>query len=145
MTHGRCRQSVIVLVLKCIMWYRITCWWWNSNMWRRSDKCVTKWLLSQTHGSIMYQIYLDRTHCITFYHGSKNLVTWTLKSGVFHVSHTIPDVICGFPKMISPINMMQCARTGPVWASYQIRKVAGCACAGNAGNVFPATDFEGNR
>ena len=23
-----------------------------------------------------------------------------------------------------------------VWASYQIRKIAGCACAGNAGNVF---------
>ena len=22
------------------------------------------------------------------------------------------------------------------WASYQIRKIAGCACAGNAGNVF---------
>ena len=26
--------------------------------------------------------------------------------------------------------------TGP-WASCQIRKIAGCACAGNAGNVFP--------
>ena len=25
------------------------------------------------------------------------------------------------------------------WASYQIRKIAGCACAGNAGNVFPTT------
>ena len=25
------------------------------------------------------------------------------------------------------------------WASYQIRKIAGCTCAGNAGNVFPAT------
>ena len=25
------------------------------------------------------------------------------------------------------------------WASYQIRKIAGCVCAGNAGNVFPAT------
>ena len=25
------------------------------------------------------------------------------------------------------------------WTSYQIRKIAGCACAGNAGNVFPAT------
>ena len=24
-----------------------------------------------------------------------------------------------------------------LWASYQIRKIAGCACAGNAGNVFP--------
>ena len=25
------------------------------------------------------------------------------------------------------------------WACCQIRKIAGCACAGNAGNVFPAT------
>ena len=31
------------------------------------------------------------------------------------------------------------------WASYQIRKIASCACAGNVGNVFPATDFKGNR
>ena len=23
------------------------------------------------------------------------------------------------------------------WASYQKRKIVGCACAGNAGNVFP--------
>ena len=23
------------------------------------------------------------------------------------------------------------------WASYQIRKIVGCACAGNAGNIFP--------
>ena len=28
------------------------------------------------------------------------------------------------------------------WASYQIREIAGCACAGN---VFPATDFNRNR
>ena len=33
----------------------------------------------------------------------------------------------------------------PTVASCQIYKVAGCACAGNAGNVFPATDFKGNR
>ena len=31
------------------------------------------------------------------------------------------------------------------WASYQIRQIAGCECSGNAGNVFPATDFKGNR
>ena len=31
------------------------------------------------------------------------------------------------------------------WASYQIPKIVGCACAGNAGNVFPATEFKGNR
>ena len=26
---------------------------------------------------------------------------------------------------------------GCTWASFQIRKIAGCACAGNAGNVSP--------
>ena len=31
------------------------------------------------------------------------------------------------------------------WTSYQLRKIVECACAGNAGNVFPATDFKGNR
>ena len=30
------------------------------------------------------------------------------------------------------------------WTSYQICKIAGCASAGNAGNVFPAIDFKGN-
>ena len=29
------------------------------------------------------------------------------------------------------------------WASCQIHRIAGCACVGNAGNVFPATDFKG--
>ena len=28
------------------------------------------------------------------------------------------------------------------WASYQIRKIAGCACAGNAGNVSPRRQFQ---
>ena len=32
-----------------------------------------------------------------------------------------------------------------LWASYQICKIAGCAFAGNAGNVFLATDVKGNR
>ena len=30
------------------------------------------------------------------------------------------------------------------WASYQTRKVMGCACVRNAGKIFPATDFKGN-
>ena len=38
-----------------------------------------------------------------------------------------------------------CNTNGLPWASYQIRKIAGCACAGNAGNVYPTTDFNGNR
>ena len=31
------------------------------------------------------------------------------------------------------------------WASYQIHTIVGCACAGNSGNVFPATDCNGNH
>ena len=31
------------------------------------------------------------------------------------------------------------------WSSYQIRDIAGCAYAGNVGNIFPATDFKENR
>ena len=31
---------------------------------------------------------------------------------------------------------------GNLWASYQIRKIAGCACAGNAGKVFPRRRFQ---
>ena len=38
-------------------------------------------------------------------------------------------------------NEMQISRAWP-WASYQIRKIAGCACAGNAGNVFPCRRFQ---
>ena len=36
------------------------------------------------------------------------------------------------------------ATTFCIWTSYQIRKLAGCTCARNAGNVFPDTDFKGN-
>ena len=35
-----------------------------------------------------------------------------------------------------------CQHSFRQWASYQIRKIAGCACAGNAGNVFPRRRFQ---
>ena len=31
------------------------------------------------------------------------------------------------------------------WVNCQISKIAGCACTGNVGNVFPITVFKGNR
>ena len=34
---------------------------------------------------------------------------------------------------INPVGLIQLL----AWASYQIRKIEGCACAGNDGNVFP--------
>ena len=36
----------------------------------------------------------------------------------------------------------ECLEERTPWASYQIPKIAGCACAGNAGNVFPRRRFQ---
>ena len=41
----------------------------------------------------------------------------------------------GLPRSFEQPRMSQ-------WASCQIRKIAGCACAGNAGEVFSATDLK---
>ena len=43
-------------------------------------------------------------------------------------------VVCGHCQIV--------AVNTALWASYQIRKIAGCACAGNAGNVFPRRRFQ---
>ena len=44
-----------------------------------------------------------------------------------------------FPK--SCLSSWKLVSLGP-WTSYQIRKIAGCACARNAGNVFPRRRFQ---
>ena len=37
---------------------------------------------------------------------------------------------------------VMCMATLSLWASYQIRKISGCACTVNAGNVFPRHRFQ---
>ena len=47
-----------------------------------------------------------------------------------------------------PLHVLMCWSTPPScnpWTACQIRKIQGCACAGNAGNVFPNADFKGNH
>ena len=41
---------------------------------------------------------------------------------------------CLFPNMLGGYSHLPAT----CWASYQIRKIAGCTCAGNAGNVSPS-------
>ena len=40
-------------------------------------------------------------------------------------------------KQLIHFSYLLCCQCTEAWASYQIRKIVGCACAGNAGNVFP--------
>ena len=46
------------------------------------------------------------------------------------------------------VGFMDCTSLGLkslVWTSYPMRQIMGCACAGNAGNIFPAINFKGNH
>ena len=47
----------------------------------------------------------------------------------------------GYSHILNSSSWKACM-TFHTWASYQIRKIAGCACAGNAGNVFPRRRFQ---
>ena len=49
--------------------------------------------------------------------------------------------ICPTNSSISVTAPGRAGLAGRVWASYQICKIAVCACAGNAGNVFPCRRF----
>ena len=44
-----------------------------------------------------------------------------------------------FKMDVNGIQLFQPWNDAVLWVSCQIRNIAGCACAGNAGNVFPAT------
>ena len=67
------------------------------------------------------------THCLVCYVavGTESIYSWT-EAGHFTHRPNLHELTIS-------------------WASYQICKIAGCVCAGNARNVFPATDFKGNR
>ena len=68
--------------------------------------------------------------------------------GNIYLQHTIWGQIDGnFLLLIHIIELLSRLPTMamPPWASYEIRRFAGCACAGNAGIVFPNNDFKKKR
>ena len=96
----------------------------------------------------------------TIHHSARNVNNsvvngvWGYRTGVLHISllncvssdrgQVHLGICCLLGKSMK--QAFQIARIPCIeWASYQIRKIAVCACAGNAGNVFPTTNFKGNR
>ena len=56
-----------------------------------------------------------------------------------------PTVQCHSIKVIQCAHISGSVHSAQIlypWGSYQIRKIAGCVCAGNAGNVFPRRRFQ---
>ena len=82
---------------------------------------------------------MEKNPCLELAGEKSTLVqvtVWCLEA----TSHNLSQC---WPSYLSPYGV-----TGPqrvTWASYQIRKIAGCACAGNAGNVSPAAEFKGKH
>ena len=66
-------------------------------------------------------------------------------TGIFQIANAKLSSL-QLKRPISQIARCTCliSRNTP-WSSNQISEIAGCACAGNTRNVFPATDFKGNR
>ena len=61
-------------------------------------------------------------------------------SGLAPHYYLIPAICCSLKNQHLTEFLAWWNYTSP-WASFQIRKLEGCACAGNAGNVLPATEF----
>ena len=76
-------------------------------------------------------------YCICNWHIFSWSIPWQFKH--FFNGHLInTSMICS---SISLVFTWRVSNDQP-WASYQIRKIAGCACAGNAGNVSPRRQFQ---
>ena len=117
----------------------------NINLWNKS--------LSDT--SILIECNLPDSKA----HGANMWPTWVLSSpGGPHVGPTnlaikalyIPHTLWCSSAFEIGTHAMCChvlllSDTYGTWASYQIRKIAGCACDGNNRNVFLVTDFKANR
>ena len=77
-----------------------------------------------------------------------HLLYWQIKThhwyaeNIFLHAHTYART-CSHETMRPVLSRtcMVCLQRKQLWASYQIPKIAGCTCAGNAGNLFPATDL----
>ena len=69
---------------------------------------------------------------------SKDFITgpafWTRS---YHISFGMPPSSSGKLSVLRAACHYSFIMVNIAWASYQIRKIAGCACAGNAGNVSP--------
>ena len=84
-------------------------------------------------------MYYEET-CIFFYFGNREIMIFGQTSKVQMYMYNTP------PRKQHKLCPYKFFRSIPMyaweWTSYQICKIAGCACAGNAGNVFPRRRFQ---
>ena len=114
--------------------------WHYGNIWFNSETM-------KYHPNINQPILLsDRNALLTMTPVKKYSLDWYTTDSCIHIVTCMNEV--EQPVSLVSRSSYNAGHFSPCylqWASYQIRKIADCACAGNAGNVFPATNFKGNR
>ena len=107
----------------------------NRSAW--SNYTLKKRHKTKRYTYLMGCIYTKPMLKLLIYHSYNSLLQYRLV--------IIPHIICGrnywsIPKrqrLHHEVWEWIIITSHTSWASCQIRKIAGCACAGNAGNVFP--------
>ena len=113
---------LLALVYQYIVIHAATLFRLKHAQFNRTFPCFIKLMITIWHGSIFSSWpYVGRIHSQSVYLSYKRSIIRILNY-FYIVSFNMP--------------------LNRPWASYQIRKTAGCACAGNAGNVFPRRRFK---
>ena len=142
---------------------RPTSYWTSSSQWLKhhqtqtsmTEKIGPQW--SHRTLEIIFTQYHPTDLFVAFGINSKNWLKYSLKcinvffmhlccfaEHIFQTRIPVRDSNISIT-LVSNYDANSPIRPVHVWTSYQIRKIADCACVGNAGSVFTATDFKGNR
>ena len=111
---------------------------------------ISPWLLWWPPAESHYNIY---DHSVVGYvsHAHSIVLLYSVGNKITTITTTSPNLINIWKSALSANSLLPLTWCVALlkrsndnvkilpWASCQIRKIAGCACAGNAGNVFPAT------
>ena len=90
-------------------------------------------------------IFIDFKQCL-----ASNGSHFTISSKISDMLPKCIEIFCEYfgcagNRCITPGHAFPFSFITTTWACYQLRKIKGCACAGNARNVFPATGFVSKR
>ena len=147
-------ESISLGFTKVIMHNQIMILLMSENWWTKY--CMNcQWLLStDTHvydwcPAFLYDISRTKKHDFSILHDpqlfpSFNKLYWINSASSAHVGYILLGTYFADGNGRCSDKLGSCHQWFP-WASCQIPNIACCACAGNAGNVSPATDFKENH
>ena len=132
------------LVLTALKQSKFVLKWWQWDWWLLKSVSTRVFVqqanIKRKHQSSMPLALCEGNPPVTDGFPSQRASNWEIISISWwhHVMEYIGAVAPGHSDNWSHGSHFVVFSFGTLWASYQICKIAGCACAGNAGNIFTA-------